>query len=486
MRIGENVEAWIRCFILMTMALLEVSLLNQSVYPCFMGVFPLAREVATVGSIAGTIVIPVVFSKGGKGIVASRCFACALLAFAGGGAAAFVACTLDSAALLCAGSFVMNMGRSFTTVAATVSMVRLDGVRTALCVACSLLGSYFFGFVFQAFPNGAGLLVFSFIPFAIAALSYRMLLPLIGRIASVASLDGIALVEPRSFLPRGHVLFASFFVFRLAYGCALTFNVGEGVPVFPLMPLVPLAVLALWTALKRGAGPADMLYLLAALSVFAGLLCMLVPRLSVTTLVYTFLFTGSDCFTILMYYVIAALGRRNVLQSFSVVAWGQCASASGTLAGTVVGHGISGALALDIDIAAIVVAFVALLFFAFNMTALRSFGFEETIQSIEAVSDVALGEGFENDDADRRFSDIVDKGCEEAVRRCGLTGREADVLALLARGRNVPFIEEELVISRNTIRTHVKHIYQKTEVHSQQELIDFVEACGCGWKGSSL
>ena len=49
-------------------------------------------------------------------------------------------------------------------------------------------------------------------------------------------------------------------------------------------------------------------------------------------------------------------------------------------------------------------------------------------------------------------------------------------MSLLARGRNVPFIEEELIISRNTIKTHVKHIYQKLDVHSQQELIDLVEA----------
>ncbi len=46
---------------------------------------------------------------------------------------------------------------------------------------------------------------------------------------------------------------------------------------------------------------------------------------------------------------------------------------------------------------------------------------------------------------------------------------------LLAKGRNVPFIEEELVISRNTIKTHIKHIYQKMDLHSQQELIDMVE-----------
>jgi len=33
---------------------------------------------------------------------------------------------------------------------------------------------------------------------------------------------------------------------------------------------------------------------------------------------------------------------------------------------------------------------------------------------------------------------------------------------------------EKLFISKNTVKTHVKNIYAKTGVHSQQELIDFV------------
>jgi len=32
------------------------------------------------------------------------------------------------------------------------------------------------------------------------------------------------------------------------------------------------------------------------------------------------------------------------------------------------------------------------------------------------------------------------------------------------------------VLSRNTVKTHVQNIYAKLGVHSQQELIDLVEA----------
>ena len=56
----------------------------------------------------------------------------------------------------------------------------------------------------------------------------------------------------------------------------------------------------------------------------------------------------------------------------------------------------------------------------------------------------------------------------------GLTRRESEVFALLARGRSVPYVRDALVISRETAATHAKHIYAKLGVHSRQELIDLV------------
>lgn len=72
--------------------------------------------------------------------------------------------------------------------------------------------------------------------------------------------------------------------------------------------------------------------------------------------------------------------------------------------------------------------------------------------------------------------DVVSAGCAVVVERYGLSRREAEVLGLLARGRDVPYVAEELVISKSTVRTHVKSIFAKTGVHSRQELIDLVES----------
>ena len=63
---------------------------------------------------------------------------------------------------------------------------------------------------------------------------------------------------------------------------------------------------------------------------------------------------------------------------------------------------------------------------------------------------------------------------DEAVdlqNRFGLTERETDVAALLLEGRSRPFIRDELVVSINTVSTHVRSIFAKCGVHSQQELM---------------
>lgn len=72
--------------------------------------------------------------------------------------------------------------------------------------------------------------------------------------------------------------------------------------------------------------------------------------------------------------------------------------------------------------------------------------------------------------------DAMLASCAVVAYRYGLSRREAEVLEFLARGRDVPYVASELVISKNTVRTHTKGIFAKTGVHSRQELIDLVES----------
>lgn len=62
------------------------------------------------------------------------------------------------------------------------------------------------------------------------------------------------------------------------------------------------------------------------------------------------------------------------------------------------------------------------------------------------------------------------------ARAVGLTAREAEILSLLVRGRTLPYIANELFVTTGTVKTHVRHIYEKALVNNRQELLDKVEA----------
>lgn len=64
---------------------------------------------------------------------------------------------------------------------------------------------------------------------------------------------------------------------------------------------------------------------------------------------------------------------------------------------------------------------------------------------------------------------------EEFGVRHGLSDREREVLHPLVQGRSMPVIAEGLSISLNTVKSHVRHIYQKVAVGNKQELIDRLE-----------
>lgn len=57
----------------------------------------------------------------------------------------------------------------------------------------------------------------------------------------------------------------------------------------------------------------------------------------------------------------------------------------------------------------------------------------------------------------------------------GLSDREIEVILLYAQGRNRAFISQELFISENTVRDHIKNVYQKMRIHNKQELIDIIQ-----------
>ena len=56
-----------------------------------------------------------------------------------------------------------------------------------------------------------------------------------------------------------------------------------------------------------------------------------------------------------------------------------------------------------------------------------------------------------------------------------LSRRESEVMYYLARGYKSSHIQQQLYISEGTAKTHIRHIYRKLNIHSQQDLIHLID-----------
>lgn len=59
----------------------------------------------------------------------------------------------------------------------------------------------------------------------------------------------------------------------------------------------------------------------------------------------------------------------------------------------------------------------------------------------------------------------------EQAAKVGLTDRELEVLSLTAKGYNFPEIGRLLGVSTETVKTHIKRVYQKLTVHTKNEAV---------------
>ena len=76
---------------------------------------------------------------------------------------------------------------------------------------------------------------------------------------------------------------------------------------------------------------------------------------------------------------------------------------------------------------------------------------------------------------DKSEKELFEERCAAVAKLYQLSPRETEILGYLAKGRNAAYIQEELVISPHTVKSHIYNIYRKLDIHSQQKLMDFVE-----------
>lgn len=72
--------------------------------------------------------------------------------------------------------------------------------------------------------------------------------------------------------------------------------------------------------------------------------------------------------------------------------------------------------------------------------------------------------------------DVTDRRCLIIAQAHGLSNRQAEILVLLAKGRDVPFIAGSLSLAESTVKGYKKALYGTLGVHSKKELLDLIDA----------
>ena len=82
-------------------------------------------------------------------------------------------------------------------------------------------------------------------------------------------------------------------------------------------------------------------------------------------------------------------------------------------------------------------------------------------------------------DFDARVGDMLKRSLEDRIdsvaSRYSFSAREREVFELWVTGHDAQYIQDELVISRSTVKTHVRHLYEKCDVHSRSDLMRVLE-----------
>lgn len=76
------------------------------------------------------------------------------------------------------------------------------------------------------------------------------------------------------------------------------------------------------------------------------------------------------------------------------------------------------------------------------------------------------------------MAEVREQAMTHSIERLGkqflLSEREMEVIKLYALGHTQSSIAEMLCISKTTVHAHIRHTYEKTNLHSRQGILDYL------------
>ena len=501
--------ATLRVCAALTLELLSSFIVNTMLFPNVALVMPVAREISTYSGAAFSIAVAVAAyvrpSLMREGVWSVACLASTV----GAAILLYLGVLTNNTTLLLLGAPFGGLGSAWLAVLIGVGLANLGAARAMLAVPAGFVLEYAFrcGLMALGLPSSMGLATIAFVAALVA--SYLFIRhdarAILESVHDSTAPNVLNITSPSSYVSFSSLAFVSILLFNIACGFALGGASSASSVAGALISFIPVTI-ALVVVVVRGSISTDALYRGSMLLVFAGLLTtplLLFGGLLTTPLLLfggadsfnmqahgTLLSAGSDLFNVLMYCFIAAVGARNKLGAVSVSASFLATQWLGIGIGAPVAQFVNEISTSNATVAAWITMAITFAFVAYNYVGMRNYSFAETIEGIrpahtespmknasgeEAAAQLAEeaepAEGLQQKSDDTAF----ETACAAVAEKHRLTARETEVFELLARGRTSPVIQEKLVLSHNTVKTHVRHIYAKLDVHSQQELINMVE-----------
>lgn len=112
------------------------------------------------------------------------------------------------------------------------------------------------------------------------------------------------------------------------------------------------------------------------------------------------------------------------------------------------------------------------------MTAVVGFSLAVAALNFPPRNAEAVIMGLEEAPENELYVSRVKRRLDSLAEKRGLTAREREVAQLLVLGKTRGQIAEALFISDHTAKSHIRHVYEKLEVHSIRELVMLVESSG--------
>lgn len=448
----------------LTAALLAImvatSAMNIAVFPLFDAVLPVARDVSISASALVLLLMGLAATWRPRLLHARALGIACPVALVLGAPALLAALAWQSPAALAASATLLAVARAWVLVVVGVAMARLPREQGRRGAAIAFATWSLATASLWALPTFAGMACFLTLPVAAHAFAWPVAAPLLQRTEVSEAPADFSATQPATFIPLISRFFGCLFLFRVAFGYALRFSAS---PLSDAAAAVPVLVCCAYMMALRRRFPADFITRCAVLLIVAGFLFGGVAPLVHPAWGAAALTAGNALFDIVAWAVLITTAARNERAAVAVIAWGRGVTAAGSVVGAFLG--VTASRFADPETLWLFSSLVALGIVAFALFALSGYSFELRAEEVVPVVDEAAA-----------LPEIdFEERCRQLAAEYGLTPRETQVFALLARGRDRAHIEEALTISRNTVKAHVKHIYAKLDVHAHQELIDLVE-----------